>query len=234
MGRSPSAGLVSEDADPPPASVRTLQVARADELGPDETAVVVDVLRASTTIAVALHGGAREVVPVESPERAREVGQRFDDPVLVGERHREPLHGFVDNSPAALADHDVEDRTVVLTTTNGTRALHAATGAGRVLVGSLANASALRSAVAGEEVTLVAAGWMGEPAGDDDACCAFLADLWTGGQPDVEAAVDELEASTSAVKLREAGKGNDVDLCLSMDRFPVVPKLEDGRLRPVG
>lgn len=214
------------------ASVRTLQTREAEALEAHETAVMVDVLRASTTIAVALARGAERVVPVETPERAREVGEEFADAVLVGERDRGGLEGFVDNSPARVAELDLEGRRVVLTTTNGTRALLASRSAGRVLVGCMANAAALRDAVAGEDVALVAAGWRGEPAEDDEACCAYLAELLNGGDPDEAATIEELEASTSAVKLREHGKGDDVDLCLSVDRFDVVPELDGRALVP--
>lgn len=216
---------------PEPASrVRTLQVSQADEIEPDETAVVVDVLRASTTIAVALHRGARVVVPVETPKAALEVADGFEDPVLLGERARSSLEGFVDNSPARVNELDLEGKDVVLTTTNGTSALLAAANADRVLAGSLANASLLREAVAGEPVALLAAGWQGDPAEDDDACCAFLSELFAGGDPDLEATLEALEASTSATSLRAAGKGEDVDLCLSMDRFPVLPELDGEKL----
>jgi 2-phosphosulfolactate phosphatase len=212
------------------ANLRTLQASEAEQLAEDETAIVVDVLRASTTITVAVAGGAREVVPVETPDQAREVAQRFEDPVLVGERARGSLDGFVDNSPAQVAREDVDGRPVVLTTTNGTRALLASQGAGRVLVGCMANAEALRRAVAGEDVALVAAGWQGARAEDDDVCCTFLAELCTGGHPDPASTAEELERSTSARKLREAGKGEDVDVCLAYDRYAVVPELDEGSL----
>lgn len=222
-----------EGKRPEAASLRTLQARRADELEPHETAVMVDVLRASTTITIALERGAREVVPVQTPEEARQVGEQLVDPVLVGERDRGGLEGFVDNSPASVAELDLSGRAVVLTTTNGTRALLAAQGAGRVLVGCMANAGALQEAVAGEDVALVAAGWRGEPAEDDDTCCRFLAELLTGGRPDTQATVAELERSTSARKLREAGKGDDVDLCLATNAFPVVAEMQDRSLVPV-
>lgn len=220
-------------ASPTVSSLRTLQAHQADKLEARETAVMVDVLRASTTITIALARGASQVVPVKTPQGAREAGERFDDPVLVGERARGALDGFVDNSPARVAELQLEGRPVVLTTTNGTRALLAAQDAGRVLVGCMANAAALQREVAGESVALVAAGWEGGAAEDDDACCAFLETLLTGQTPDLEQTLAELEASTSARKLREAGKDEDVDLCLSLDAFPVVPELEDGSLRIV-
>jgi 2-phosphosulfolactate phosphatase len=232
------AGTVSEeprtDAEARAASVRTLQVAETDRLSADETAVVVDVLRASTTICVALVCGVDRVIPVETVEAAREVGEELEDAVLVGERDRGQLEGFVDNSPASVAELDLDGRPVVLTTTNGTQALAASEAAGRVLVGCMANADALREAVAGEDVALVAAGWRGEPAEDDDACCAYLAELLRGEDPDREAAIEALEASTSATKLREHGKGDDADLCLSVDRYQLVPERDGEALVAAG
>jgi 2-phosphosulfolactate phosphatase len=217
-------------ADEPADSVRVLQAAEADELDREETAVVVDVLRATSTATVALHRGAASVHPVGTPEDARRRAEALDDPLLVGERDRGSLDGFVDNSPADLAERDLTGRDVVLTTTNGTGALLAARGAGRVLAAGLVNASAVARAVAGEPVALVAAGWRGQPAEDDDACCAYLAELLHGQRPDVAAAIEELEASTSAVELRKAGKGDDVDVCLDPDAAPVVPRLDGDRL----
>ncbi len=216
--------------DEPAEHVRVLQLAEADELAPDETAVMVDVLRASSTIAIAFDRGAASVHPVQTPEDARMRAEGLDDAVLVGERSRGRLDGFLDNSPATLARQDLSGRDVVLTTTNGTRALLACEPAGRVLVGGLVNASALARAVACERVALVAAGWEGRPASDDDACCAYLAELLRGREPDLAAALEALEASTSAVKLRELGKGDDVDLCLSLDAAPVLPEMDGDRL----
>lgn len=214
----------------PAKDVRILQASEAEDLEADETAIVVDVLRATSTIAVALENGASAVHPVTTPEAARERGEPIEGALLVGERDRGVLDGFVDNSPAQLARMDLEGREVVLTTTNGTRALLAARGANRVLAGGLVNASRIASAVGGERVALVAAGWHGEAAEDDDACCGFLAGLLNGEAVSVEDALSSLEASTSAVKLWEAGKGADVDACLSVDTAPVVPVLEGERL----
>jgi 2-phosphosulfolactate phosphatase len=211
-------------------SVDVIQVADADELTREHTAVVVDVLRASSTIAIALDGGACEVHPVRSVDEARQRGSELEDAVLVGERDRGTLEGFVDNSPARVTELDLDDRPVVLTTTNGTRALHEARGAGRVLAGALVNESRLVEAVRGEDVALVAAGWRGDPAADDDACCAYLAERLRGAEPSVDDVIEALEASTSAVELRKAGKGADVDLCLSRDVANVVPEFDGRRI----
>lgn len=229
MGHVPSE---APSVTPPeePADVRVLELEETDRLDSGETAVVVDVLRASSTIAVAFGRGARSVHPVHSPEDARRTAEVLDDPLLVGERNRGSLDGFVDNSPATLDKMDLSGREIVLTTTNGTRALLACRKARRVVPGGLVNASRLAERLAGERVALVAAGWEGEPAEDDAACCAFLAELLGGGTPDLDETLEELEASTSARKLREHGKGEDVDICLSLDAAPVVPELEGDRL----
>lgn len=214
----------------PAASVRVLQLAETDEIEPHEAAVMVDVLRASSTIAIALDRGAAAVHPVQTPEDARMRARDLDDAVLVGERNRGQLEGFVDNSPAKIEAMDLTGKQVVLTTTNGTRALLACERADRVIVGGLVNASRLAHALAGEDIALVAAGWEGKPASDDDACCAYLAELLRGHKPRLGETLEALEASTSAIKLREHGKGADVDLCLSLDIAPVVPELDGDRL----
>lgn len=216
--------------DEPAEHVRVLQLAETDRLADDEVAVMVDVLRASSTIAIAFDRGAASVHPVQTPDDARRRAQGLEDAVLVGERNRGELEGFIDNSPARLEDEDLTGRHVVLTTTNGTRALLACEDAGRVLVGGLVNASALADELSGERVALVAAGWEDQPASDDDACCAYLAELFRGGRPRLGETLEALEASTSAVKLREHGKGADVDICLSLDVAPVVPEMDGDRL----
>jgi len=68
------------------------------------------------------------------------------------------------------------------------------------------------------------------PAADDDACCAYLAERLRGAEPSVDDVIEALEASTSAVELRKAGKGADVDLCLSRDVANVVPEFDGRRI----
>ncbi|HSE95214.1 MAG TPA: 2-phosphosulfolactate phosphatase, partial [Methylomirabilota bacterium] len=110
------------------------------------TAVMIDTVRASTTIVTALAHGARAVVPVATPEEARAAAAHgVDGPVLLGgERGGAPPPGFaLGNSPAEYAGAHIAGRTVVFTTTNGTRALLALTGARAVAVGGYVNAEAV-------------------------------------------------------------------------------------------
>ena len=101
-------------------------------------AVVLDVLRASTTIAHALASGARAVIPFASTEevvnRAKQLERR--EVILAGERNMAPIPGFDrGNSPREFTSEQVEGKTILMTTTNGTRALVALTGARDVIVG---------------------------------------------------------------------------------------------------
>lgn len=109
---------------------------------------VIDVLRATTVICSALHHGARSIVPVATPEEAARLAQSLGpaDVVTAGERNSEPIPGFMlGNSPLEMTREAVGGKTVVLATTNGTRALLAAQGGSEVYV-----AAAVNLAVAGE------------------------------------------------------------------------------------
>ena len=117
-------------------------------LAPSEVAgrpvFVVDVLRTTTTICVALHHGARGVVPVGSAEEASRLAQTLGpaDVLLAGERNCHPIEGFaLGNSPGTMREDVVKGKTLVMTTTNGTRALLAAQGASEVYVAAAVNLS---------------------------------------------------------------------------------------------
>jgi 2-phosphosulfolactate phosphatase len=108
--------------------------------------VVIDALRATTTIIAALASGARAVVPAASSEEAVKMTANLerDGFVLAGERRYLPIPGFgLGNSPAEMTPEAVGGKTVYLATTNGTPALVAAQGADPILVGAAVNFSAL-------------------------------------------------------------------------------------------
>ncbi|MBN2475759.1 MAG: 2-phosphosulfolactate phosphatase [Pirellulales bacterium] len=110
------------------------------------TVVVVDVLRASTTIVYALEAGAECVVPCVEVDEAREIAQRHSggQVLLGGERNGLPIDGFdLGNSPAEYSAERVGGKTIVFTTTNGTGALQRALPADRILIGAFVNASAI-------------------------------------------------------------------------------------------
>ncbi len=144
--------------------------------------VMIDTLRASTTMTRALASGAREILPTltvdEAITTARELRDLGLDVLLGGERSGQLIPGFdLDNSPASYTPDRVRGRTIVFTTTNGTAALrHAALGS-RVLVGSLCNLSALCDAIATDPrpIHILCAGTRGEISADDAIVAGAIA-----------------------------------------------------------
>jgi len=107
--------------------------------------VIIDVLRATSTIATALHNGAKCVIPVDSVTRCIELGKQIDG-ITAGERDGKIAEGLeYGNSPFEYPSNFVEGKTLVLTTTNGTRLLHMALekGAKEIITGSFPNLSAV-------------------------------------------------------------------------------------------
>src|SRR5579872_6432730 len=126
-------------------------------------AVVIDVLRAASTIVQALASGADCVVPCGDIDEARRIAEELppEKRILGGEREGLPIPGFdLGNSPAEYTSSLVEGKRVIFTTTNGTRALIRAKTARRVLVGALSNLAAVVNVLIGETgpVHLVCAG----------------------------------------------------------------------------
>ena len=125
--------------------------------------VIIDVFRATSTIAAALYNGARCVIPVDSVPKAIEISKNIDG-IAAGERDGKIAEGLLHgNSPLEYGRDFIEGKTLVLTTTNGTRLLHMALerGADTVVSGSFPNLSAVCDYIAGENknVILGCAGW---------------------------------------------------------------------------
>ncbi len=134
------------------------------------TVVVIDILRATTTITQALVAGAREVIPCLEIDEARKIAAGLPDAaVLGGERSGRRIEGFhLGNSPAEYTAEAVRDKTVIFTTTNGTRAMQLCRGARRVLLGAFNNLSAVVAELRGEDdFVLLCAGTDGHVTRED-------------------------------------------------------------------
>jgi 2-phosphosulfolactate phosphatase len=217
--------------------------------------VVIDVLRATTTIARALENGAQAVVPCLEPEDAIAVRNRIgrDRVLLGGERESNRISGFdLDNSPASYQSPIVVGKTVAFTSTNGTRALHRVghAGATAVLCASLNNRAAVVSALAAvdaREALLVCAGQDGEFSFEDFFCAGAIASACSDQFPDVAlsdaalaAAVtfrngqhriaDAIASGEHAQALAALGYGNDIVDAARLDISLVVPAYRDGEI----
>ena len=231
-----------------------------EELAPDRladvAAVVIDVVRASTTIVTALAHGARAVVPVATPEEARTRARGWlDGSVLIGgERGGAPPPGFeCGNSPAEYVPARVHSRTVIFTTTNGTRALLAVGGARSVAVAGFVNAGAVVKWLIRRpgDVLLVCAGDSGRFCLEDATCAGLLVGGLRAARPGVwvsDAARAAgilythyasdlgwmLDQAVWAQMLVTQGRGADLPLCAAVDVYDVVPVLRGGELIPGG
>jgi 2-phosphosulfolactate phosphatase len=199
--------------------------------------IVVDVLRATSTIAQALASGYRRALCCAEVEEAKALREAEGGGMLAGERKCVRIPGFdLGNSPQEFLEPLGE--TVILTTTNGTRALVAAAECcGRVFAGSLLNLGAVVEAArqVDGDVTIVCAGVLGEFAMDDAYCAGRMAEL-LGGEPTdaAEAAMllrrsfangeEGLGASQSARNLVGAGLESDIAWCARESVLDVVPR----------
>lgn len=221
-------------------------------------AVVIDVLRATSSMVTALHHGARAIWPVLEPDDAlrlvRERGWPRERYLLGGERGSRLIPGFdAGNSPAEYGRDRVEGREIVMTTTNGTRAIHACRGAAAVLVASFLNVAATAAALrerlrAGDVrgIDVVCAGTRGRFDLCDAACAGAIVDrleesaggtlaaddfalacrdVFRANRGDVHAL---LRRSAHGADLTELGMGADLALCAALDARPIVAALREG------
>jgi len=225
----------------------------------DRVVLVIDVLRASTSIAAALNNGARAVIPFQGVDEAMTRARSLErsDVLLAGERKMVPIRGFdLGNSPGEFTPAVVQGKTIVMTTTNGTAALAGAQGAHEVLVGSFANYSVvvawLRAAArADKSITLVCAGTDGRFALEDAICAGRFVrgiarrgiEAELGDAARIAAMIDRrmgadlpavLRDSEHGRALIEAGHGDDVAYCATLDTNPVVPIYRDRQVVRLG
>lgn len=126
--------------------------------------VIIDVFRATSTIATALHNGAHRVIPVSAVEECKRLGRELEGSITAGERDGKVIEGLqYGNSPAEYPRSFINGKTLVITTTNGTRLLHMAlqNGCAEVITGSFPNLTAVVKHLAEQKkkVILGCSGW---------------------------------------------------------------------------
>jgi 2-phosphosulfolactate phosphatase len=201
------------------------------------TTIVVDVLRATSTIVQALDSGYERVFCCAEVDEARSLRDELGDAVLAGERGALAIEGFdLGNSPREFLEPRAS--AVVLTTTNGTRAVAAAAaaGSGSVLIGSLLNAGAVAKAARteGTDTAIVCAGVDGAFALDDAYCAGRIVDALGCARTDAAEAAAILarsfaqpeDALRAAQNPRQEGLGADeIAWCAREGVSSVVPRL---------
>ncbi len=210
------------------------------------TVVVVDVVRATTTMVEALANGARGIYATASTEEAVKLAQSLgrEDTLLCGERKGAKVPGFdLGNSPREFTREAVEGKRLVMSTTNGTRALAEGQHGARLLACAFTNLGAVAKAVEGvERLVVLCAGREGRFTLDDALCAGHLVRKVQG---DGECALNDASQAASAWAsfrrptrkffettdggraLMEIGLGDDLDVCAEIDRHDIVAELRN-------
>jgi 2-phosphosulfolactate phosphatase len=195
-------------------------------------AIVVDVLRATSTMAQALASGYRRVLCCAEIAEAQRLRAEIPDSLVGGERNAVRIEGFdVGASPREFLDARAE--TLILSTTNGTRAiLSAAARAAEVFLGSLLNLRAVAAAAHGRDVAILCAGFKGAFALDDAYCAGRIVQLLGGDNSDSAIAAERVARSfpdaASALNARTYGPpglGEDIAFCARENVLDVVPRV---------
>lgn len=197
--------------------------------------VIIDVFRAFSTAAYVMEAGAREILPVDTVERAFAFKRRFPEAVLIGERGGRKVPGFdYGNSPKEMLDGNFSGKLVIQTTGAGTQGVVYAEKAHTIIGGSFPMSGAIVRYIhkwSPREVSLVAMGTRGRIHSDEDTLFASYLKRSLQGErvPSQEEIYRGLRECESAQKFfnpdLEWAPQEDYDLCLAADRFPFVLEL---------
>ena len=211
--------------------------------------VIIDVFRATSTIATALYNGAARVIPVETVEQCISIGNKTGG-ITAGERDGKVIEGLsYGNSPAEYPRSFIEAKTLVLTTTNGTRLLHMAlkNGAAEVVTGSFPNLSAVCDHLRSQKKNVILgcsawkdrfnledalfAGAVIERVQDEFTihCDSSLmaADLYSLHKQDMNSFI---RRTTHWHRLASYGLENDLEYCVTPDQANILPIYKNGDL----
>jgi len=218
----------------------------------DKLVVVIDVLRACTTIAFAMSRGCERIIPVASVEAAMNLAASLEKKMtlLGGEREGKRIDGFdLGNSPLEYTTDVVKGKAVVLATTNGTRAISMSQGAKEILVASFVNMASVVERAAGmteETLTVVCAGESSKFSMEDAVCAGMLierlgeskeVELNDGGQAarllylqNQNSIADLLKECEHGRYLDSLGFAKDLDICSRVDSLSILPVVKEGRI----
>lgn len=213
-----------------------------------KTVVVIDVLRATTVMITALANGAKNILPASSVEQANTLALQYlpEDRLLCGERNARKIEGFdLGNSPLEFTTDTVTGKTIILTTTNGTRALNFCKGAKDIYIGAFINIKALVQKIqSSSEIVLVCSGTAGKFSLDDSICAAMIIDELSRTKeifPDdlgqlilrdfrnnIKNIKELLNGCFHARYLKQNGYEKDVRYCFKTNTIGIVPIYKDG------
>ncbi|MCJ8210540.1 2-phosphosulfolactate phosphatase [Mucilaginibacter sp. RS28] len=214
----------------------------------DYIVVIIDIFRATSSICYGIENGAEAIIPVALVEECAAYREKGTEYLLAAERDGKVVEGFdFGNSPFSYTAEKVSGKTVVLTTTNGTHALHLSRAAKKVVIGSFLNLTSLSNWLKQQQdnVLLVCAGWknnfniedtvfagavVDQLAGDayqlDDAAIA-AGDMYQLGKSNIPA---YLAKTSHSERLKKLKIEEDIAFCLQQDLTTAIPVLVGEKL----
>lgn len=216
--------------------------------GDAEIVVVIDVLRATSAICTAFHYGVKSIIPISTLEEAFEYKRKGF--LVAAERDGQVVEGFrFGNSPFSYMDADLKGKTIVMTTTNGTKSINVAREAGTVVVGSFLNLDALSDWLIeqNKNTLLLCSGWKNKFNLEDTICAGAIAEKllasmkFESGEDSSVAAkylylsakenyLGYLKSSSHRSRLKALNLNEDVKYCLTPNQTHSVPILRNNIL----
>jgi 2-phosphosulfolactate phosphatase len=214
----------------------------------DSIVVIIDVFRATSTIAAVIDNGANCIIPVDDVEKCKQLGQQIPNSITAGERNGKIIEGLDHgNSPTEYPKDYIANKTLVLTTTNGTRLLHQAKDCKQIITGSFLNLKATCDYLQqqNENVLLACSSWKDrfniedtiyagaiiEQIGhafdmNDDSARASL-QLWRGAKNDLN---NFIKNTSHYIRLSQYNLQEDMHYCCEINKHDVLVKYIDGKL----
>ncbi|BCZ43974.1 putative 2-phosphosulfolactate phosphatase [Clostridium gelidum] len=217
----------------------------------NKIAVVIDMFRATSVIVTALSNGCKEVIPYltieETLEHAKELNR--EDYILGGERRAVKIDGFdLSNSPLEYTESVIKNKTVLMTTTNGTRTLTKSTSAKRVLIAAMINAKAVAKELINinEDVVIINAGTNGNFSMDDYICSGYIINEMLKADKDLELTdiaktaniiyegntdiISYVKEATHYSVMKSLELDEDIEYCIKKSITDIVPEYKDKKI----
>jgi 2-phosphosulfolactate phosphatase len=224
----------------------------------DKNIIVIDVLRATTTITISLANGAKEVIPTENIATAVRVAKGSKNSILCGERNGRVIDGFkLGNSPLEYTSEEIKDKALIFSTTNGTQAIMKSKFAKNCLLASFVNMSTVVDYVNAldEDFTIICSGKLNDFCLEDAVCAGMLLNKLSVGRnlelmdsevaamnlsndlamlmnvPSQEKVLRMLNISEHGRYLSQIGFEKDLEICSKIDSYPIIPLFRNGVIR---
>lgn len=213
----------------------------------NKSVVVIDILRATSVIVTAINNGCEKVIPVLTVDEAVKIAEKDRKTYMLGgERDALKIQGFdFSNSPLEYNKEKVKGKTLVMTTTNGTRAIKASSNAKNIIIGAMINARAVTKKLMelGDDVVIINSGTNGEFSIDDFLCSGYIISIL---KRECEVKLSDIATTSLYIyennkdiksfikyanhykKIEELGLHEDLEYCCQKDIIDSIPECKDG------